>query len=158
MDKEKTIARMEGCFVAVPSFFNEDLTLNLDARRRHTRFMLDGGLREGNACLLTTGAAGEFTTLSASERLQIAEATLEETRGRIGVIVGAQSANQAETIEITQGAAKLGVDAVQISPPYYHSHSEGDVYDYVKAVGGSARTSGWWSIRHSGRRPICPST
>ena len=138
MDKARTIKRMEGCFVAVPTYFHEDLSLNLDARRKHTKFLIDGGLREGNACLLTTGASGDFTTLTVDERLEVAEAVLEETQGRVGLIVGAQSCNQAESIEIAQGAARLGADAVQISPPYYHPHTPRDVYEYVKAVGESA--------------------
>ena len=135
MDKQKTMARMEGCYLAVPTFFHEDMTLNLPARRSHTRFLMEGGLREGNACLLTTGAAGDFSTLTVSERLQVAEVVLEETNGRIGVIVGAQSTNQAETIEIGKEAAKLGADAIQVSPPFYHAHTADDVLEYFRAVG-----------------------
>ena len=138
MDKARTIARMEGCFVAVPTYFNEDLSLNLDARKKHTKFLMDGGLREGNACLLTSGASGDFTCLSADERLAVAATVLEQTQGRVGLIVGAQSANQAQSIEIARGAARLGADAVQISPPYYHPHTSKDVYEYVKAVGEAA--------------------
>ena len=138
MDRNRAMARMEGCFVPMPTLFHEDLTLNLEEIRRHVRFMLDGGLKEGNAVLLISGAAGDFPCLNPAERLQVAEAVLAEADGKIGVIVGAQSTGQAETIEIARGAAELGADAVQISPPYYFHHTEGDVHDYVKAVGEAA--------------------
>ena len=99
IDRERITARMEGCFVPLPTLFHEDLSLNLDDMRRHAQFLLNGGLRAGNAVLLTTGASGDFPCLSPAERLQVAEAVLAETAGEIGVIVGAQSTNQAETIE-----------------------------------------------------------
>lgn len=37
---------MEGCFVAVPTNFNKDLSLNIDARKKRTKFLMDGGFRE----------------------------------------------------------------------------------------------------------------
>ena len=32
--------------MAVPTNFNKDLSLNLDARKKRTKFMMDGGFRE----------------------------------------------------------------------------------------------------------------
>ena len=61
MDREKTIGRLSGCYIAVPTLFHDDdLELNLPGIRRHVRFLLEGGVREGNGVLLACGAAGEF--------------------------------------------------------------------------------------------------
>src|SRR2546421_2638142 len=97
MDREKTKARLAGCYIALPTLFRDgDLELTLSGMRRHVRFLLEGGVREGNGVLLVCGAAGDFTTLSLEERLRVAEAVLDEAGGRVGVIVGAQSTSLRE--------------------------------------------------------------
>jgi dihydrodipicolinate synthase/N-acetylneuraminate lyase len=138
-DRVKAIARLIGCFTPLPTLYQgADLEVNLKAMRRHVRFLLDGGLREGNGVLLVSGSAGDFTALSVEERLRITEAVLDEAAGKIGVILGAQSANQREVIALTRGAAKLGADAVQVSPPFYQTYTDDDVLEFYKAVAAAA--------------------
>jgi len=137
MDRARTVARMEGVYLAIPTFFNEDFSLNLEGQRRHIRFLLDGGVSEGNTVLLVAGAAGEFPCLTTSERLEVAEAVLGEANGEVAIIVGAQTTNQLEAIEIAKGAEKLGADAIQISPPFYFDHSPDDVYEFVSGIAAS---------------------
>lgn len=139
MDRKKTITRLSGCYIAVPTQFHDaDLALNLAGIRRHVRFLLDGGVREGNGVLLACGAAGEFSTLSVEERLRVAESVLDEAAGRVGVIVGAQSTDQREVIAIAKAAARLGADAIQLSPPFYHPHTDDDVYEFFAAAADAA--------------------
>jgi dihydrodipicolinate synthase/N-acetylneuraminate lyase len=106
--------------------------------RRHVRFLLDGGIREGTGVLLVSGSAGDFTALSVDERLRILEAVLDEAAGKVGVILGAQSANQREVITLVRGAAKLGATAVQVSPPFYQTYTDDDVVEFYKAVAAAA--------------------
>jgi len=138
-DREKVAARLSGCFTPLPTLYEgADLKVNLKGMRRHVRFLLDGGLRQGNGVLLVCGAAGDFTALSVEERLQIAEAVLDEAAGKIGVIVGAQSTNEREVITLARGAARLGAAAVQVSPPFYQTYTDDDVFEFYKAVGKAA--------------------
>jgi 4-hydroxy-tetrahydrodipicolinate synthase len=88
--------------------------------------------------LLVCGAAGDFTVLSVEERLRIAEAVLDEAAGKIGVIVGAQSTSLCEAVAIARGAARLGATAIQVSPPYYHAHTEPDIYEFIVATSEAA--------------------
>ena len=94
-------------------------------RRRH---------RDRRQC----GGAGDFTTLSVEERLRVAETVLEEAGGKVGVILGAQSTNLREVIALAHGAARLGVSALQVSPPFYHPHTDEDVYEFLAAVAEAA--------------------
>jgi dihydrodipicolinate synthase/N-acetylneuraminate lyase len=138
-ERDKVTARLGGCFTPLPTLYEgADLRVNLKGMRRHVRFLLDNGIRQGNAVLLTTGAAGDFTALSVEERLQIAEAVLDEAAGKVGVIVGAQSANQREVLALARGAARLGAAAVQVSPPFYQTYTDDDVVEFYKAVGNAA--------------------
>jgi dihydrodipicolinate synthase/N-acetylneuraminate lyase len=138
-DRDKTLARLSGCFTPLPTLYQgADLEVNLKGMRRHVRFLLDGGIRQGNGVLLVSGSAGDFTALSVEERLRITEAVLDEAAGKIGVILGAQSANQREVIALARGAAKLGAAAVQVSPPFYQTYTDDDVLEFYKAVAAAA--------------------
>ncbi len=139
MDRERTKARLHGCYIAIPTLFrDEDLELNLPGIRRHVRFLLQGGVREGNGVLLACGAAGEFSTLRTEERLRVTEAVLEETGSKVGVILGAQSTDQREVVELARAAARMGAAAIQVSPPFYHPHTDDDVYEYMAAIAEAA--------------------
>jgi dihydrodipicolinate synthase/N-acetylneuraminate lyase len=138
-DRKTIVARLTGCFIPLPTLYHgPNLDVNLTGMRRHVRFLLDGGVREGNGVLLTGGAAGDFTSLSVVERLQIAEAVLDEAGGKVGVVVGGQSTNPREVIALARGAAKLGATAVQVSPPFYQTYTDDDVFEFFKSVGGAA--------------------
>jgi dihydrodipicolinate synthase/N-acetylneuraminate lyase len=141
-DRDKIIARLSGCFTPLPTLYQgADLEVNLKGMRRHVRFLLDGGIRQGNGVLLVSGSAGDFTALSVDERLRILEAVLDEAASKVGVILGAQSANQREVVALTRGAAKLGATAVQVSPPFYQTYTDDDVVEFYKAVGEAADVS-----------------
>src|SRR4051812_49808279 len=109
MDRERARARLTGCYIPMPTLFRDgDLELNLPGMRRHVRFLLEGGVREGNGVLLVCGAAGEFTSLSVEERLRVAEAVLDEAAGEGGVILGGQSTNLREGTAPGRGAGRPG--------------------------------------------------
>jgi dihydrodipicolinate synthase/N-acetylneuraminate lyase len=138
-DREKIIARLSGCFTPLPTLYQgANLDVNLKGMRKHVRFLLDGGIREGNGVLLVSGSAGDFTALSIQERLRIAEAVIDEAAGKAGIILGAQSVNQREVIALARGAAKLGAAAVQVSPPFYQTYTDDDVVEFYKAVAAAA--------------------
>jgi dihydrodipicolinate synthase/N-acetylneuraminate lyase len=139
MDHLKTQQHIRGCYIPLPTLFHDhDLELNLTGMRRHVKFLLDGGVRQGNGVLLVCGAAGEFTTLSADERLRIAEAVLAEAGGKIGVILGAQGTNPRELHALARGAERLGVLALQVSPPFYHTHTDDDVFEFMQGLNDAA--------------------
>ena len=91
MDRHRARERLTGCYVTVPTLFcDADLSLNLPAMRRHVRFLLDGGIGTGTGVLLAGGAAGDFSTMTLDERMQVAETIVEEAAGRVPVAMGVQ--------------------------------------------------------------------
>jgi 4-hydroxy-tetrahydrodipicolinate synthase len=138
MERKATINRLRGCFLALPTLFTADMALNLAGMRRHVRFLIEHGLREGKATLLVNGANGEFPMLTLEERKQTAEAVVSEANGRIAVIVGAQTCNTQEAIQIAQHAQDIGAAALQVSPPYYYGPSDDDVYEHVVCIARAA--------------------
>ena len=64
MDFDFLKKRLEGCYVTVPTMFKDsDLGLNLDATRSHVRFLMERGINEENAVILSGGAAGDFSNI-----------------------------------------------------------------------------------------------
>lgn len=139
MNRDQARAKLSGCYVAIPTLFRDpDLDLNLPGIRRHVRFLLEGGMREGNGVLLACGAAGDFTTLTTHERIRVTEAILEEAGGKIGVVLGAQSTDLREVIILAKAAERLGAFAIQLSPPFYHTYTEGDMLEFFQAAASGA--------------------
>ena len=131
--------RLKGCYVTVPTMFRDsDLELNLPAMERHVLYLINGGIQEGNGVILAGGAAGDFSTMSISERLKVAETVISTANGRIPVAVGAQTPSTRDLVELARGAQNLGAAFIQVSPPFYFSHTEDDFFEYVSAAATAA--------------------
>ncbi|HUH98297.1 MAG TPA: dihydrodipicolinate synthase family protein, partial [Anaerolineales bacterium] len=139
MNQANARSRLCGCYVTIPTLFQDsDLSVDLEAIRRHVRFVIEGGITTGNGVLLAGGAAGDFSTMTFDERLQVAAAVYEEARGRVPVVLGAQSTSTLELVRLAKAAEKIGIEFIQVSPPYYFAHTEDDFYEYVLAAAGAA--------------------
>ena len=143
MDRERLKKRLEGCYVTVPTMFRDpDLELNLEATRRHVRFLKERGLDGDNAVLLAGGAAGDFSTMTFDERLAVARAVVDEAGGEIPVAMGAQTTSTGELCRLVAEAQALGADFVQISPPFYFNHTEEDFFEFVQSASEAAPETG----------------
>jgi len=139
MNRDTARSHLCGCYVTIPTMFrDEDLTVDLAAIRRHVRFLIDGGIITGTGVLLAGGAAGDFSTMTFDERVQVAEAVVEEANGRVPVVMGAQTASTLELVRLARAAERLGAEYVQVSPPFYFAHTEEDFYEYVVAAAEAA--------------------
>lgn len=139
MNRDHLLHRLRGCYVTVPTQFRDgDLELNLPAVTRHVEFLLAGGIREGTGILLAGGAAGDFSTMTLSERFQVAETVIDAANGTVPVAIGAQTTSTRELGELARGAQRLGADFIQVSPPFYFSHTEEDFFEFAVAAAEAA--------------------
>ena len=139
MDFERAKKRLEGCYITVPTMFRDpDLELDLAATRRNVRFLLENGITERYGTLLAGGAAGDFSAMTFDERLKVAEAVVAESAGRLPVAMGAQTTSTLELRRLAKAAAELGAEFIQVSCPFYFTHTEEDFFEYVAAAAGAA--------------------
>jgi len=139
LNRETARSRLRGCYVTVPTMFrDEDLAVDLAAIRRHVSFLMEGGITTGTGVLLAGGAAGDFSTLTFDERVQVVEAVVEAADGRVPVVMGAQTTSTLELVRLARAAERLGAEYIQVSPPYYFAHTEEDFYEYVVAAAEAA--------------------
>jgi len=139
MDFERAKKRLEGCYITVPTMFRDpNLELDLAATRRNVRFLLDNGITDKYGTLLAGGAAGDFSAMTFDERLKVAEAVVSESGGRLPVAMGAQTTSTLELKRLAKAAAELGAEFIQVSCPFYFTHTEEDFFEYVAAAAGGA--------------------
>lgn len=133
MDFDLLRKKLEGCYVTVPTMFRDpDLDLDLDALVRHVGFLKEHGINGDNATLLAGGAAGDFSTMTFEERITVTRAVVEASAGDVPVAMGAQTTSTRELCRLMENARDLGVDFVQISPPFYFTHTEEDFFEFVR--------------------------
>jgi dihydrodipicolinate synthase/N-acetylneuraminate lyase len=139
MDFERAKKRLEGCYITVPTMFRDsDLAVDLAATRRNVRFLLDNGITERYGTLLAGGAAGDFSTMSFEERVSVAEAVVAESGGRLPVAMGAQTTSTLELRRLAKAAAQAGAEFIQVSCPFYFTHTEEDFFEHVAAAAEAA--------------------
>ena len=139
MDTKLARGRLCGCYATIPTMFRDnDLAVDLPAIRRHVRLLVEAGITTGAGVLLAGGAAGDFSTMTFDERLQVAEAVVDEAGGRVPVVMGVQTTSTLELARLVRAAEKIGAEYVQVSPPFYFKHTEDDFYEYVVAAAEAA--------------------
>ena len=140
MNNQQLQKNLEGCYVTVPTPFSDStgFPINESALRIYVNFLIDGGLSANSAVFLAGGAAGDFSTMTLQERIRVAEIVISEVAGRVPVAMGAQSTSTLELVQIAQAAQKIGASYIQVSCPFYFSHTEGDFEEYVRAAAEAA--------------------
>lgn len=134
MNPDKLKADLTGCYVTIPTPFIDEpeLSLNETALREYIRFLTGAGLNAHYATFLAAGAAGDFSTMTFDERIRVAEIVIDEVAGRVPVAVGAQTTSTLELRRLAKRAKALGASFIQISCPYYFTHTEGDFEAFVR--------------------------
>jgi dihydrodipicolinate synthase/N-acetylneuraminate lyase len=125
--------RLQGCYITIPTMFRDDADLSVDhdAMRQHVRFLIDGGATTGNAVLLAGGAAGDFSTMTFEERVAVWQTVIDAANGQVPIAVGGQTLSTLELKRLSRAAESVGATYLQVSPPFYHSHTEGDFLDHI---------------------------
>ncbi|HEY0533688.1 MAG TPA: dihydrodipicolinate synthase family protein [Actinoplanes sp.] len=102
----------------LPSFitpFFADGALDLDTARALVEFYVGQGMHG----IAVNGTVGEWFSQSVRERRAMAEATLDQARGRFTVLIGCTSYTADQVIDLAGHAFAHGADGVLVSPPPY---------------------------------------
>src|SRR5205823_4692672 len=85
--------------------------------------------------LVISGTTGESPTLSNHEKLALLEATTEVAHARgAPVIAGTTTYNTAESVELSREAARLGVDAILGTVPYYNNPPQEGLFQHFRVI------------------------
>src|SRR5688572_14685769 len=104
-----------GILTAMVTPFDRDGAVDEDAAARLMRHLLENG-SDG---LVIAGTTGEAPTLSDDEKCRLWELAVAEC-GDATVIAGTGTYDTRHTVELTERAAGIGVDAMIVVTPYYN--------------------------------------
>jgi 4-hydroxy-tetrahydrodipicolinate synthase len=98
-----------------------------------TRF-LDWQLDVGVPGVIVLGSTGEFLTVSDEERRRLVETTVNHIAGRVPVLIGTMNAYTPNAVRYSREAEALGADGLMITPPYYYTPTEDEIFGYYGAI------------------------
>lgn len=142
--------RWQGVLAPLVTPFTASGELDLDALQDNVDWLFRRGARPGNTVLLAAGSGGDFPMMNLAERKQVISAIAEVNQDRLPVIAGVQSLDLRETIALCQHCESLGLDAVQISGPFYYDGRPDDVIAWFEQVSrhtsiGFALYNNWYT-------------
>jgi 4-hydroxy-tetrahydrodipicolinate synthase len=127
-------ARWRGVLAPIVTPFNDRNEVDVDSLQANLQWLLDRGARHGNTLILAAGSGGDFPMMNLEERKQVITATAEVIGDRAPIIAGVQSLDIRDTIALCQHCESLGLDAVQISGPFYYDGRPDDVIAWFEEV------------------------
>jgi 4-hydroxy-tetrahydrodipicolinate synthase len=121
--------RIGGIITAMVTPFDRDGALNEGAAVRLMHHLLENG-SDG---LVLAGSTGEGATLTDEEKLRLWELGVSES-GDAPVIAGTGTYDTRHTVELTEAATAIGVDAMLVVTPYYVRPNRRGIKAHFEAV------------------------
>jgi 4-hydroxy-tetrahydrodipicolinate synthase len=122
--------KLHGVLVALVTPMKGDAEIDFRTLSKHVESMIAAGVHG----LIPLGSTGEFYALSAQERHDVLQATLEATGGRVPVVAGANAGSTGDVVAFSREAEQAGCDAVMLAPPYYSLPRPDELRVHFKAV------------------------
>lgn len=122
--------RIEGSFVALPTPFNDNGSVDFGAFRTLVAHQEAHGTR----ALLFMGSTGEPSLLSAEEKRQIVVETAKMSSGRMLFFYGCTGNSAAQVIEQVRQARDHGGDGAVIAAPPYLCAPEDDIEVFYREI------------------------
>lgn len=119
-----------GSIVAIVTPMKTDTSIDYDAFRR----LIERQIEHDTDAIVVLGTTGESPTINLQERTALIKHALDQVGGRVPVIAGTGVNCTRETIELTQHAMELGVDACLVVVPYYNKPTQEGLYLHFKTV------------------------
>ena len=122
--------RIGGILTAMVTPFDRDGQLDEDAAVRLMQHLLENG-SDG---LVLAGSTGEAPTLSDEEKLRLWELAVAETPDDATVVAGTGTYDTRHSVELTERATEIGVDAMLVVTPYYNRPNRRGIKAHFETV------------------------
>jgi dihydrodipicolinate synthase/N-acetylneuraminate lyase len=126
-----------GIFTIPSTPFREDGEIDVPSFRRLVNFCIECGAHG----LVFPVNASEFTTLSDTERFELSEVLVDQTAGRLPVVIGVAGVSQEAAAKFARHAHDIGADSVIAMPPYVRRSQLGEslIFNYYKRLSDEAQ-------------------
>ena len=125
-----------GILTAMVTPFDANGELDEDATVRLMHHLCDNG-SDG---LVLTGSTGEAATLTDEEKARLWELAVAERPEGATIVAGTGTYDTRHTVEMTERAAEIGVDAALVVTPYYVKPNRRGLVAHFEAAAGASHT------------------
>jgi 4-hydroxy-tetrahydrodipicolinate synthase len=122
--------RIGGILTAMVTPFDRDGRLDEDAAVRLMQHLLENG-SDG---LVLAGSTGEAPTLTDDEKTRLWELAVAETPDEAIIIAGSGTYDTRHSVELTERATEIGVDAMLVVTPYYNRPNRRGIKAHFETV------------------------
>ena len=122
--------RWEGVFSIIMTAYTKGGDIDEKAIRSSINFVIENGIHG----VVALGSVGENPYLSHEEKRKVIDIVVDETNGRVPVVVGTGEFSTDMTIEMSRYAEDAGADALMICLPIYWKIREEDIIAHYSAV------------------------
>ena len=122
--------RWEGVFSILMTAYTKGGDIDEKAMRSSINFVIENGVHG----VVALGSVGENPYLSHEEKRKVIDIVVDETNGRVPVVVGTGEFSTDMTIEMSRYAEDAGADALMICLPIYWKIREEDIIAHYSAV------------------------
>jgi 4-hydroxy-tetrahydrodipicolinate synthase len=119
-----------GVLTAIVTPFDERGAIDFDAFGAMCRHLVDNG-SDG---LVVAGTTGESPTLDDREKLDLFRVAIDAAGERATIVANTGSASTAHSVELTEQANELGVDAFLAVTPYYNKPPQRGIVAHFEAI------------------------
>ena len=96
--------------------------------------LVETQVREGSHGIVVCGTSAEPATLTLGERKRLLEVAVDAAGGRVAIVAATGSQNWPETVELTDHAERLPVEAFLVVTPYYTKPPQRGLSAYYTAL------------------------
>ncbi|MGV8059303.1 MAG: 4-hydroxy-tetrahydrodipicolinate synthase [Smithellaceae bacterium] len=125
-----------GCHVPIITPFKDDYSIDETGLRKLVNYYIEEIKCDG---LVPCGTTGESPTLDKEEHHRVMKIVIDETAGRVPVMVGTGSNSTKEAIEMTKYAEDAGASASLQVCPYYNRPSQSGLLKHFETIARATR-------------------
>jgi 4-hydroxy-tetrahydrodipicolinate synthase len=127
--------RLHGIITALVTPFSSVGLVDEEALSQLVQFQLE---RNVNG-FFPLGTTGMGPAMDPDQRKRVAEVVVEETKGRVPVIVQVGASDPAASLELARHAEKIGAEAIASLTPFYYHPGEDAIIDYYRKLSQATR-------------------
>ncbi|MGL4337635.1 MAG: dihydrodipicolinate synthase family protein [Turicibacter sp.] len=124
------IKDFKGVVPAVLTVFDKDENIDEVGMRQLVSHLIGKGVHG----LYLTGSTGEGFTMTSEERMRVVEIVMDETAGRVPVVVHVGAIGTKVSIDLAKHAESVGADGISSVPPFYWRFNEDQIVKYYQDI------------------------
>ena len=127
------LEQIKGIFVPIITPVTEDEKVDVKRLKEQVNYIIENGVHG----ILAHGSNGEFYMFDDEDYELITKTIVEETAGRVPVLMGIGAIRTSKAVKLAQMGKKAGVDGISVLQPMFLKPTDEELFLYFKAIADS---------------------